>query len=241
MTYDNNNRLIRSDENYLGTNYVYQFYYTGNKLTRLTFTNIDNPAVIFDLSFTYNSKGQNTRQDDDISDWHVLMTYDDMGNCTRSDLYFGTQLQVSDNYTFDYPARNPYAAIPGVSHTFPFWGGNIIRNKRWFSSNRKEIYDNGTMYLINDYDPAKTTIVTGNHDFPTSATYYDRVAEDNFTNTFDYENCNGSGSNAKAGSSQTNINPGSKTSIKSTKPFLKMGSQKSIKEQLQKMVQQLKK
>jgi hypothetical protein len=241
MTYDDNDRLIQSNEFYFGSDYVYHFYYTGKLLTRLTRVNVDYPADAIDVTFTYNSKGQNTRQDDDINDSHVLMTYDNIGNCTRTDLYFGNELVFSDIYSFSIPARNPRAAVPGVEIGFIAYGPAGFTDKWQFTSNRTEYYENGILILFNDYDPAQTTINTGNHNYPISATYYDRVTEEPITITFDYENCNGNGSTAKAGGSQTNMNPGTKTSIKSTRPLLRMGSAKSMKEQIQTMKQQLKK
>ncbi len=241
MTYDNNDRLSQSNEFYFGSNYVYHFYYTGKQLTRLTRVNVDDPTDAIDVIYTYNSKGQNIRQDDDANDSHVLMTYDNIGNCTRTDIYFGDELWYSDNYTFLQPVRNPRAAVPGVETGFIAYGPAGFTDKWQFTSNRTEIYDNGNLYLFNDYDPAQTTIKTGNHNYPSSANYYDRVTESPVTITFDYENCNGNGSTAKAGGSQTNMNHGAKTSIKSTRSLLRMGSAKSIKEQIKRMKQQLKK
>lgn len=241
MTYDNNNRLIQSTEFYFGSTYIYHFYYTGKLLTRLTRVNVDNPADAIDVLFAYNSKGQNIRQDDETNDSHVLMTYDNIGNCTRTDIYFGNELVFSDIYSFSMPARNPRAAVPGVDIGFPGYGTGGFSDKWQFTSNRTEYYDNGNLFLFNDYDPAQTTINTGNHNYPSSATYYDRVTETPITISFDYENCNGNGSTAIAGNSQMNMNPGAKISIKSPRTLLRMGSAKSIKEQLQKMKQQFQK
>ena len=241
MTYDNNDRLIESTEFYFGSTYIYHFYYTGKLMTRLTRVNVDDPADVVDVLFAYNSKGQNIRQDDEINDSHVFMTYDNIGNCTRTDLYFGTDLVFSDIYSFSLPARNPRAAVPGVEIGFIAYGPAGFTDKWQFTSNRTEYYDNGNLYLFNDYDPAQTTINTGNHNYPSSATYYDLVTEAPITITFEYENCSGNGNVAKAGGSQTNMNHGAKTSIKSKRSLLRMGSAKSIKEQIRKMKQQLKK
>lgn len=241
MTYDNNDRLIQSDEFYFGSNYVYHFYYTKKVLTRITRINVDDPADAIDSRLTYNNKGQNIRQDDVINDSHVLMTYDNMGNLTRMDIYFGTELVYSDIYTFSIPARNPRAAVPGVDIGFPFYGTAGFTDKWQFTSNRTEIYDNGNLFLFNDYDPAQTTINTGNHNYPISATYYDRVTDAPITISFDYENCNGKGSNAKGANLQGNTKSGIKNTTRKIRPLLVRGSSKSIKEQIQRMKQQLEK
>ncbi len=237
-----NDRLTQSNEFYFGSNYVYHFYYSGKLLTRLTRVNVDDPADAIDVMLTYNSKGQNIRQDDETNDFHVLMTYDNIGNCTRTDLYFGNDLVFSDIYSFNIPARNPRSAVPGVIDIgFIAYGTAGFGDKWQFTSNRTEYYDNGNLFLFNDYDPKQTIIITGNHNLPSSATYYDLVTEEPITITFDYENCNGNGSTAKAGNSQINMNPAAKTSIKNPRSLLRMGSAKSIKEQLQRMKQQFQK
>ena len=241
MAYDNNGRLIQSNEFYFGFNYVYHFYYTGKLISRLTRTNVDNPADVSDVQLTYNIKGQNIRQDDDANDLHVLMTYDNIGNCTRTDMYIGDELVFSDIYTFRIPARNPRAAVPGVDIGFPFYGTFLFHDKWHFSSNRTEIYENGTMFLLNDYDPAQTIIKTGNHNYPISATYYDRVTAAPITIFYDYENCNGNGSNAKPGNPQSNSNPGINSVVRRTKPLLLRGTQKSMREQIKRMKKQLEK
>jgi hypothetical protein len=190
MKYDRNNRLIQSNEFLFGSNYVYHFYYWGDRLTRSTRASVEFPDQVQDTKYTYNKKGQNTRQDDENNDTHVLMYYDAMGNCTRSDLYFGTDLWYSDNYTFNSPVKNPRLNVPGVELGFPFYGTGGFTDKRCFTSNRTVIYDvDGTPFVFNDYDPSQTIIRTDNHNLPVSATYYDRVTESNITITFGYDNC----------------------------------------------------
>lgn len=238
MIYDDNNRLIQSNEVYFDLHYVYHFYYTGKKLTRATRASIEYPDEVADWTYTYNSKGQNIRQDDIGYDSHVFMTYDDMGNCTRTDLYFGNELYFSDIYTYNAPARNPKSAVPGVDIGFLFYGTGGMSDKRWFTSNRTEIYDNGNLFLFNDYDPAQTTMITGNHNYPSSATYYDRVTEVPITITFNFENCNGNSGITKSGNSQDSKNKVVTNSTRYSRPLLMRGSAKSMKEQIKKLKQQ---
>ena len=237
MTYDENNRLIQSNEDFFGVDYVYQFYYAGKRLTRLTRTNVDFPDDVLDFQYTYDSKGQNTRQDDHNTDTHVLMYYDALGNCTRTDIYFGNDLYYSDNYTFYAPVRNPRQNIPGVEFGFPFYGTGGISDKWWFTSNKTIIYDNGTPFLFNDYDPNQTTINTGSNNFPGTASYYDRFTEGSIVITFDYDNCGGESVETNNRYSQGNR---SIESNKTTRPLLGRASAKSIKEQIQKLREQSK-
>jgi len=232
MYYDENNRLVRADEVYFGFNYVYELYYTGNRLTRMTRTGVDFPDEIQDFRFTYNQKGQIIRQDDDNLDAHVLMEYDAMGNCTRTDIYFGSDLWYSDNYTFENPVRNPLLNVPGVEIGFLSYGGTYVSNKRWFTTNRTVLYDNGSPIVFNDYDPSKTNPTTGNHNFPVSVNYYDRVSESSLDILFEYENCNG-----KAGESNRSVpankNLQARASNPQTRPHLFWGYLKSIKKKVE--------
>ncbi len=161
------------------------------------------------------------------------MTYDNMGNCTRADSYLGDELVYSDNYTFTIPVRNPRAAVPGIDLGFLFAGPVGFTDKWHFTSNRTDIYVNGDRFIFNDYDPARTVINTGNHNYPISATYHDRISDAPVTVDFDYENCNGNGSTAKAGAAQGRSNAGVNNTLRPAKPLLLRGSQKSIREQIQ--------
>jgi hypothetical protein len=239
LVYDDNDRLVQSNEVYFGLNNVWHFYYTGELLTHITRDNPDVPEMALEILLTYDNKGQNTRQDDELNDYHTLMTYDNMGNCIQADSYLGDELVYSDIYTFSLPVRNPRAAVPGIDLGFLFAGPVGFTDKRHFTSNRTDIYVNGDPFVFNDYDPARTVINTGNHNYPISATYYDRISDGTITVGFDYENCNGNGSTAKAGTPQGKLKPGINNSVRKAKPLLLRGSQKSMREQIQRMKEQL--
>jgi len=191
MEYDQNNRLSKSLENYFGAVYDYTFYYTDNRLSRMTRINKENPADANDIQFTYNLKGENIKQDDDLNNSHVLLYYDATGNCTKTDVYFGADLWYSDIYTFNSPVKNPRKKVPGIEFGFPFYGTGGFTDKRWFTSNTTIIYDSdGTPYVLLDYDPAKTVFSTDKDNLPVSATYFDKITQDFLTITFGYEGCN---------------------------------------------------
>jgi|GEM_PF-7116725 hypothetical protein len=235
MMYDNNDRLIQSEEFYFGSNYLYQFYYSGKRMTRLTRVNTDNSADFTDFTFTYNSKGQMVRQDDMANDIHIVMAYDVMGNCTRTDLLFGDELIFSDNYTFSSDARSPRIAVPGINIGFPFYGIGGFGDKWMFTSNRTEVYENGDVFILNDYDPDETTIVTSSHNYPSHATYFDRVSEGAVAIAFEYENCGGS-SNASSGA-YAQVEAGSQLSdgARQNRSWFVRGSATSFKEQFEKL------
>jgi hypothetical protein len=64
MIYDNKDRPF-SPMNFISDQIIFIFYYTGRRLIFLTQTNVDVPADVIDVLFTYNGRGQNARQDDD--------------------------------------------------------------------------------------------------------------------------------------------------------------------------------
>jgi hypothetical protein len=230
MHYDDDDRLIAADEIYFGSNYEYRFYYSGKRLTRATRISIDFPEDAMDFTYTYNLKGQNIRQDDVVRDEHVLMYYDDMGTCIRTDIYFGGDLWYSDNYTFEQPIRNPLLNVPGVETGFLSYGGTYMSNKRWLTTNRTILYDNGVPFVFNDYDPSKTNAITGNHNFPSSVNYFDRISDAPLDIVFDFDNCNGT-SGQQNRSLQANKSIQANRNNPQIHPF-HLGSLKAIKEQI---------
>ena len=242
--YNENGRMIRADEDYFGSNYVYRFYYTHNRLTRLTRTSVEFPDQGMDFQYTYNNKGENIRQDDYINDEHVLMYYDAMGNCTKTDIYLGSDLWFSDNYTFSSAVKNPWLYVPGVETGFLSYGGTYPSNKRFFTSNRSVLYDtDGTSYVLNDYDPSQTVIQTGSHNLPISARYYDRVTESPLTITFDYDNCGGGNDNANhaVNSPDQKINAYANNNIKNQVWRIYRGRIEDKKEKIAELIRQVQK
>ena len=235
-------QIIKADEDYFGSNYVYHFYYASNRLTRVTRASVDFPDQFTDFRYTYNNRGQNTRQDDDINDEHVLMYYDVMGNCTKTDIYLGSDLWYSDNYTFNTSVKNPWAHVPGIKIGFLSYGGTYPSNKRWFTSNRTVIYDiDGTPLVFNDYDPSQTAIQTNINNLPTSTSYYDRVTESPLTITLGYDNCGRSNSddfNHHVNQSATRFSP---DNIKIQAGRILHGPVKDKKEKISELRKQLKK
>ncbi len=235
LFYDNENRLIRANEVYFSLNYVYLFTYKDKRISSISRSSVEFPDEVQNFQFTYNKKGQNIRQDDVVNDQHILMFYDARGNCTKTDTYIGTDLWISDNYQFDATARNPRLNVPGIELGFPFYGGTFMTDKNWFISNRTLFYESGIPYMLNDYDPSKTTITTGNHNFPSSALYYDAVSEADINITFGYKNCNGAASGQEQVYPQNNLNAATNKNFGQRQTLLFRSSAKSLKERIQQL------
>ncbi|MEO6637068.1 MAG: hypothetical protein ABIN25_02255, partial [Ginsengibacter sp.] len=91
---------------------------------------------------------------------------------------------------------------------------------------------NGVPYDYNDYDPAQTTFIKGNHNFPIAANYYDRVTEGPIQISFDFDNCNGKNTTTNAENSLNYKNSGASTSARYRKQLLILGTAKPMKEQI---------
>ena len=162
-----------------------------------------------------------------------------MGNCTRSDYYFGSDIYFSDIYEFNSPVRDPLLTVSGVDFMFPYLGVGYF-NKLWFTRNLSIVYDgDGNPFVINDLGASKTDFSTGNQDFPLSVNYYDQTSQGPLDFTFGYS-CNGNSIVSNPASSPSNSATGINKSIMRPGPMLRGGSAKSIKEQLQELRQQLK-
>lgn len=236
MKYDKFNKLIEAPayddfNNLIFTNY---FTYSGNRVISQKWADLlggGNGETLF----SYNSKGQIVREDD--GDTHDFQTYDNMGNCIRSDYYIGTDLYFSDNYEFNSPVRDPLLTVSGVDFMFPYSGVGYF-NKLWFSRNLSIVYDSdGNPFVINDLGASKTDFRTGPQHFPISVNYYDKTSESPFDFTFGYS-CNANRNFSNQDSSQSNSTTGTNKAIKHSGPMLHIGSGKSIKEQLQELRKQ---
>ena len=237
LEYDKFNRLIEATAYDASGNKIIitSFTYTGNRLTKQSWTDILFGTTRETL-FSYNSKGQIVREDGS-DDTHEFQTYDNMGNCTRSDYYIGSDLYFSDIYEFDSEVRNPLLTVSGVDFMFPYLGVGYF-NKLWFSRNLSIIYDiDGNPYVINDLRASKTDFNTGFQNFPVAVNYYDETSASAFDFTFGYS-CNGNNNNI------SDQNPSQRNTVATNKtfahvgPMLNSGSGKSIKQQLQELRKQ---
>ncbi len=228
LRYDEFNKLIKADvyDDFNNLSSTVTFSYSGNLLIKETWTFILS-STGFEYLVSHNSKGQIVKWDDIANDTHIFNTYDNMGNCTRSDYYIGSDLFFSDIYEFNSNERDPLLTVSGVDFLFPYSGLGYF-NKLWFTRNLSILYfSDGSSFVLNDLNASKTDFSTGPQHFPSSVNYYDTVSKGPFDITFGYS-CNGNSNNAIDTNKTDN----------SQKPTLLNGSGKSIKEQLQKLRKQ---
>lgn len=193
ITYDNKNSIkgthVIAPVFLQGDAINYTFYSSGNFTTR-ALGYLESGPIWADYNYSYNNKGQMISLDETVNDIHVMYYYDKEGYCRRSDLYIGTELNLTLFLNFEISNKNPYLAINGVNFGFPFEIFNVF-DKRWNSFGSWVIYDNGNPIVVNEDDPAQTVIHTGQGNYTTYAKYYDIPSESFYEMTFNYSNCNG--------------------------------------------------
>ncbi|MEO7306137.1 MAG: hypothetical protein ABIR78_02790 [Ferruginibacter sp.] len=239
--YDNKDRLIKtrivsSDLTII----VFDFSHSGDLITRANGYYEDSHEPWRDIRYSYNHKGQMTKLDDIVQDVHMKYFYNNQGSNTYSELYFGTDLYLTTDLAFKIPNRNPFLAVNGLD--FGFWDFFLpLWEQRWESYDRWVIYEEGSPVIILDTDPAKTTMITGPHNYLTADTKYDRISESYFTETMTYKNCGGH-ENENNNDAAT---PSGKQ-FKQLSPVAKLqrilnGPSKNIKKQLKDLKTQLRK
>jgi hypothetical protein len=239
MKYDKFHKLIEADGYDPNDDLILitTFKYSGNQIISQTWTDIFF-GTTFEYLFTHNGKGQIIRIDANPLDIHIFLTYDNLGNCTSTNLYLGDDIYFSDIYEFNVQARNPLLTVSGVDFLFPYFGVGYF-NKLWFSRNLSIVYDSdGNPFVINDFSASKKDFKIGRQNFPISINYYDTVAKIPFPFTFGYSGKGNANNDLPASPEEANWNAGNNKNARPKKPLLTLASGKTIKEQLQELRKQ---
>ena len=190
LVYDENNRLVSSVYTFLDFTLNIFFTYTGNNITKSTWIDPTTNTVFDERFYTFNSRGQMTRQDDYLYDVHVTFVYNAAGHATGIDYYFGSDLLFSFANTFNTPNRDPLLAINGLPFGFPIFYYQLW-DRWWETSDKFILHDGGNQYVLLDDDPAQTVMHTGTQNYLTSVSFYDRISQSSRTVSFEYQNCEG--------------------------------------------------
>ncbi len=229
--YDINRRLAIS-KLYVGGDLIFtiHFFYEGKKVNKEIWYNGNTSEIYDEVLYTYNSKGEMVRMESFIGDYYTIMSYTAEGNNSSWDFFIGGSPYYSVVSIYTKPYKNPYLAVPGIEHGFPFINPHINSSKWSSASDKFTVYDeNGDPIVVFDYDPAQTFWQLGQQNYPLSVTFYDLISEQWFPLTFEYENCIPGNNNSNARITQAP----STTSSRKINPvmLLKRSPSKSIKEQ----------
>ncbi len=238
IKYNNNDRIkstrVIDPINLPGDAINYTFFDNGNFTTRAR-GYLQSGGIWADVFYTYNSRGQMTKQDDVVNDLHIKFYYNNRGYNTQTDFFVGTDLLYQYLYEFDIPNKNPYLAVNGVDFGFPFYVLPLF-DKRWESRGTVTYYEDGIPYIFYDLDAAQTTLQTGPHNYMTYSSFYDIATETAGNVTCTYQHCGGNNDDLMAAPSQTKST--GQLSIKNRLAKIFSRPSKNIKQQLKDFKQQ---
>lgn len=143
--------------------------------------------------YNYDLQGNLVKVQSFLNDYIATGKYDSDGNLLESDLYFSGIPAYTALYTYDKQYKNPYLAVPGIDHLFPYYTPmDLFYGKlRWASLKQLAYDDAGKPIVTFEYDPSKTVWQAGSHSYPASATYFDILSSGSYPYPFEYDNCDG--------------------------------------------------
>ena len=214
------------------------FFYEGKIVIKEIWYNGNTSEIGDEIFYTYNAKGQMVKMESFLNDYYTIMSYTPQGNNSSWDFFLGGYPYYSGVLKYNQPYKNPYLAVAGIEHGFPYVNPQYNSNKWWAASEKLTIYDeNGDPIVLFDYDPSQTIWQGGFQNYPLSANYFDLISNDWVPYTFEYENCGPGNVNR---SSRT-VQPSSVTNTEKINPMMlmKYHPSKSIKEQARDLRRQL--
>ncbi len=241
MEYNELGRLIKSryySEGVLVNTIVFAYQY--NRVVKETWYVVDTQVKDDEIFYTYNRSGNVIKSESTIGDYSTVYKYTpDGNNVAEFDLYFGGIINYTQQFTFISPHhKDPFLATPGLNTGFPFINGGTFESK-WYSTSEKDIsYDENGMNpaVTLDQDAAKSIIKFNQHNYVTATDFFDNLTQEYSHFKFVYENCgNVDGDNISSLQQQPTIS--TKKTIRLE--LLRLGSAKSIKEQLKELRNQI--
>ena len=165
------------------------FVYTGNNLSRITWTFADDGELINNIYLSYNSNGQLTKIESPEFDFYVDELYDAAGNLFQEDVYYGGVYSYKFEYQYAAPIKNPWLLIQAAGLPFDF-----IYN---VNSNYPNLENAATIYYIDganseviyQEDLATTTFGLNNAGYPRFVNYFDVIGQEPTRIIYNYTNC----------------------------------------------------
>jgi hypothetical protein len=153
----------------------------------------DTGEIYDETFYSYNRAGKMIRGESYLGDYYTITHYTDDGDVSDWTFYFAGSPYMSGQYKYKQKFKNVYRAVPGIEYGFPFI--NQSTDFKWWPTAEKIISyeEDGSPVVIHDFDPKKTIWTEAAHQYPASATYFDRVTGEWTPYTFAYENCGGHG------------------------------------------------
>jgi hypothetical protein len=209
------------------------FFYQGNRVVKETWYDGDTQTKVDEIFYTFNRHGKVTKGQSFLDDYTSIYKYTpDGGSVSEWDFYLGGILNYSQQFTYLPPHhKEPDLARPGLDYDF-FSASGRESQSNWYSTSEKDIsYDENGMnpQVLLDQDPHKSVITFNRRNYVTGTDFFDNLTQSYVHFRFAYENCGSDdGDNATFSSKSQEVNNTKMTLGK----FLRIGSPKSIKEQV---------
>ena len=216
------------------------FLYDNNRVVKEIWYNGNTSEIGDEIFYTYDRKGNMVRQESFMNDYYTIATFTSQGNTATWKFFYGGEPYYEGYLTYNRPFKNPYLAVHGIEHGFPFINPSYNANKWCPSSEKLIIFDeNGNPVVLFDYDPSQTIWQRGNQNYPLSATYYNLVNETWGSYVFEYENCGRRGGNDDYNTQAAHSSSSTASRKTNRMMLLKHHSSKTIKEQMREIRKQL--
>jgi hypothetical protein len=190
MEYNHHQKLIKAKLYSGGALYAtIKFVYANGRIVRDVWYDGESTNVINEIKNTYNKRGQLSVRESSISSIRVVFKNNHQGNTLQSDLYFENNLYLSNSYTYNKFNRNPYLAVNGIPHAFPFY--QLSFGPAWQTGEKITMTESGTTTVIKDEDPAATAMKISARGYLNSSKTFERVSSSFINCSFKYQNCCG--------------------------------------------------
>lgn len=222
------------------TGIVSFFYNESDKVAKeIWYLGTDTTDIIY---YHYNVQGNLVKTQSFLNDYIATGKYTPDGNLSETDLYFSGVPVYTAVYKYNKHFKNPYLAVPGVDHLYPYYTPMDLFYGKWRWASLKQIaYDENNNPIVQfEYDPSKTVWQAGPHSYPALVTYFDVLSGGWFSYKFEFENCEGGGCNELSPSQIAAPSTAFDAGKMNMMMLLKRDPSKSIKEQVKEFRQQLK-
>ena len=223
------------------TGIVSFFYDRDDKVTKeIWHLGTDTTDIIY---YHYNAQGNLVKTQSFLNDYIAAGKYTPDGSLLESNLYFSGVPVYTALYTYNKHFKNPYQAVPGIDHLFPYYTPMDLFYGKWRWASLKQIaYDeSGNPIVQFEYDPSKTVWQGGPHDYTSSVTYFDVLSGNPYPYPFKYDNCGDDNGNDNSNSQISALPTVSGNGKTNSMMLLIHNPSKSVKEQVKEFRQQVKK
>src|SRR5258705_4380444 len=121
--------------------FTVQFFYNGSSTKvwkELLYFGATN-NLMDEIFYYYDVRGNLVKVQSVLSNWVAYFAYSAEGSLTRSDLLFGGFPVYTAIYQYNKPVKNPYLAVPGIDHLYPYYTPADLFYGKWRFASLKQL------------------------------------------------------------------------------------------------------